>query len=167
MGGNIVDNIMDKLAEKISAQEMIKANSQAEVETAINDANEALLGKVQDANETLLGKMKDVNDALLGKVEESNNALVGKMEESFDKRIEESNSKTHDVGVQTYRNIQALLNKQEEKTAEQYKEFAARIESIQFAVETKNSALLPLVIITLIVAGADLCINILRILGIL
>ena len=30
LGGNIVDNIMDKLAQKLSAQEMIKANTAAE-----------------------------------------------------------------------------------------------------------------------------------------
>ncbi len=129
-----MDNIMDKLTEKISAQDIIKANSQAEVETAINDANDALLGK---------------------------------MEDSFNKKLEESNTKTHDVGVQTYRNVQAILNKQQEKAEEQAKELNSKIEAIQFAVETKNSALLPLLIITLIVAGADLCINILRILGIL
>ncbi len=129
-----MDNIMDKLTDKISAQDIIKANSQAEVETAINDANDALLGK---------------------------------MEESLGKKLEESNTKTHDVGVQTYRNVQAILNKQQEKAEEQAKDLNAKIEAIQFAVETKNSALLPLLIITLIVAGTDLCINILRMLGIL
>ncbi|MBO6242248.1 MAG: hypothetical protein J6O61_15705 [Butyrivibrio sp.] len=129
-----MDNIMDKLAEKISAQDMIKANTQAEVESAISESVEA---------------------------------VSRKMEESFNKKFDENSTKTHDVGVQTYRNIQAVLNKQEEKHQEEYKEIQKRFEEVQVAVETKNTALLPLLIVTLLVAGADLVINILKIIGIL
>ncbi len=129
-----MDNIMDKLAEKISAQDMIKANSQAEVEAAIS---------------------------------QSVDALSKKMEENFDKKFDENSTKTHDVGVQTYRNIQAVLNKQEEKHQEQYKEIERKFEELHFAVETKNNAVLPIVIVALFVAGADLIINVLRVFGIL
>ncbi len=134
LGGTIVDNIMDKFAEKFSAQDMIKANSQAEVETAIS---------------------------------ETVDALSKKMEENLGKKFDENSTKTHDVGVQTYRNIQAILNKQEEKHVEEYKEIERKFEELHFAIETKNSAVLPIVIVTLLVAGADLVINILRIFGIL
>ena len=125
---------MDKFAEKFSAQDMIKANSQAEVETAIS---------------------------------ETVDALSKKMEENLGKKFDENSTKTHDVGVQTYRNIQAILNKQEEKHVEEYKEIERKFEELHFAIETKNSAVLPIVIVTLLVAGADLVINILRIFGIL
>ena len=133
-GGSVVDNIMDKLAEKITAQEMIKANSQAEVETAINDATQALFGKV---------------------------------EEKLDKQHEENQAKTHDIGVQTYRNVQAILNKQQEKTEETFKEMNVKLEVLQTAIESKNNAVTPLLIVTLIVALADLVLAILRIFGIL
>ena len=125
---------MDKFTEKFSAQDMIKANSQAEVETAIS---------------------------------ETVDALSKKMEENLGKKFDENSTKTHDVGVQTYRNIQAILNKQEEKHVEEYKEIERKFEELHFAIETKNSAVLPIVIVTLLVAGADLVINILRIFGIL
>ena len=46
-------------------------------------------------------------------------------------------------------------------------EVHALLEAVQVAVETKNSAVLPVLIITLIVAGADLVINVLRLLGII
>ena len=145
LGGNIVDNIMDKLAQKLSAQEMIKANSQAEVESAISDATEIFTKKMDEATDSFTKKVED----------------------ALSKKMEESDSKTHDVGVQTYRNVQALINKQQEKTAEEFKELDTRLETLQYAVESKNSGLLPLIIITLLVAGADLVINILRIFGIL
>lgn len=145
LGGNIVDNIMDKLAQKLSAQEMIKANSQAEVESAISDATEIFTKKMDEATDSFTRKVED----------------------ALTKKMEESDSKTHDVGVQTYRNVQALINKQQEKTAEEFKELDSKLETLQYAVESKNSGLLPLIIITLLVAGADLVINILRIFGIL
>ncbi|SDA69321.1 hypothetical protein SAMN02910275_02171 [Butyrivibrio sp. INlla18] len=145
LGGNIVDNIMDKLAQKLSAQEMIKANSQAEVESAISDATEIFTKKMDEATDSFTKKVED----------------------ALSKKMEESDSKTHDVGVQTYRNVQALINKQQEKTAEEFKELDTKLETLQYAVESKNSGLLPLIIITLLVAGADLVINILRIFGIL
>ncbi len=145
LGGNIVDNIMDKLAQKLSAQEMIKANSQAEVESAISDATEIFTKKMDEATDSFTKKVED----------------------ALTKKMEESDSKTHDVGVQTYRNVQALINKQQEKTAEEFKELDSKLETLQYAVESKNSGLLPLIIITLLVAGADLVINILRIFGIL
>ncbi len=145
LGGNIVDNIMDKLAQKLSAQEMIKANSQAEVESAISDATEIFTKKMDEATDSFTKKVED----------------------ALTKKMEESDSKTHDVGVQTYRNVQALINKQQEKTAEEFKELDSKLETLQYAVESKNSGLLPLIIVTLLVAGADLVINILRIFGIL
>ena len=129
-----MDNIMDKLTREMSAQDMIKANTQAEVESAISESVEA---------------------------------VSKKMEENFNKKFDENGTKTHDVGVQTYRNIQAILNKQEEKHKEEYKEIQKKFEEVHFAIETKNSALLPLLIVTLLVAGADLVINILRIFGII
>lgn len=145
LGGNIVDNIMDKLAQKLSAQEMIKANSQAEVESAISDATEIFTKKMDEATDSFTRKVED----------------------ALTKKMEESDSKTHDVGVQTYRNVQALINKQQEKTAEEFKELDSKLETLQYAVESKNSGLLPLIIVTLLIAGADLVINILRIFGIL
>jgi DNA anti-recombination protein RmuC len=125
---------MDKLTREMSAQDMIKANTQAEVESAISESVEA---------------------------------VSKKMEENFNKKFDENSTKTHDVGVQTYRNIQAILNKQEEKHQEEYKEIQKKFEEVHFAIETKNTALLPLLIVTLLVAGADLVINILRIFGII
>lgn len=129
-----MDNIMDKLTREMSAQDMIKANTQAEVESAISESVEA---------------------------------VSKKMEENFNKKFDENSTKTHDVGVQTYRNIQAILNKQEEKHQEEYKEIQKKFEEVHFAIETKNTAILPLLIVTLLVAGADLVINILRIFGII
>ena len=120
-------------------------------------------------------------------------------------------TRIHDVGVQIYRNVQAVVEKGQadirkefaalkeqesasfeeiktkseeefrnlgevndkafkslkEKNADQFKEMDSKFEQMLVALESKNGALMPLIIITLLVSAADLVINILRILGVL
>ncbi len=153
LGGKIVDNFMDKLAEKISASDIIRANSQAETAEAARIKQEAEQYKIQ-----------------LEELKKSAQEYKAKAGENFDnlvKRMDESDEKTHDVGVQVYRNVQAVVQKSSEKTNEEFKELNRKAETIQVSVETKNRAVLPVLIITMLIAGADLVLNILIILGVL
>lgn len=210
----MVENIMDKLAEKIGGQDIIKANARAEAMEAERTKQEAeqyrqqleelrqnerehrasiedtkasleeakasimetqeslnaLSEKTQMSLDVLSGRTQSSLEVLSGKTQESLDALAGKTQESLDvlsDRIGENETKVHDVGVQVYRNVQAIVEKGQEKNADAFKELNRRGEAIQVAIETKNSAVLPLLIVTLLVAGADLVINIMRILGIL
>ena len=82
-------------------------------------------------------------------------------------RMDDSEAKIHDVGVQVYRNVQAIVEKSQEKNTESFKELDSRLETLQYAVESKNKAVTPLVVITLLVALSDLVFNILRFLGVI
>lgn len=165
-----MENFMDKLAEKIGTRDIIKANAQAEAMEAERTRQEAEQYKIQleqlKAGET--EHKKAIDD-------------MGKTLEDLTKRMDDSDTKVHDVGVQVYRNVQAIvekgqdkefeelesLKKKLEKSEEEFKELSNKLETILVGVDTGNSGVKPLLIITMLIAAADLVINILRILGII
>ncbi len=184
LGGKIVDNFMDKLAEKISAQDIIRANAQAEAAEAERTKQEAEQFKLQleelRQNEKQHRAAIEDAKASISKTQASIEETKSSIEETkasieetvktisdLNEKLSDNETKVHDVGVQVYRNVQAVVEKGQEKNMDQFKEQSRRLEAIQIAIESKNSAVLPVLIITLLVAGADLVINILRILGIL
>ena len=161
---------MDKLAEKIGTRDIIKANAQAEAMEAERTRQEAQQYKLQ------LDEIR-ANEAEHKKaIDETRESLSG-----LSKRMDDSETKVHDVGVQVYRNVQAIvekgqdkeieelegLRKKLEKSEETVKEMMNKLEAIQVSVETKNSAVTPLLVVTMLIAAVDLVINILRILGIM
>jgi uncharacterized coiled-coil protein SlyX len=156
LGRNYMENFMDKLAEKIGTRDIIKANAQAEAMEAERTRQEAEHYKIQleelKAGET--EHKKAIDD-------------MGKTLEDLTKRMDDSDTKVHDVGVQVYRNVQAVIEKSQNKSKEDIKDLQNRLETLQVSVETKNSALLPLTIITMVLVIADLVFNILRFLGII
>ncbi len=165
-----MDNFMTKLAEKISAQDIIRANSQAEAAEAARIKQEAEQYKAQleeirlasQEYKAILEEMK--NDSV------SYKAQLQDMKEDakeYRQKLEDSETKIHDVGVQVYRNVQAVVEKAQDKNKAEFKELREKLETLQVTCETRNSAVLPLVVVILLVAGADLVLNILRLLGLL
>ena len=163
LGGKIVENFMDKLAEKIGAQDIIRANAQAEAMEAERTRQEAEQFKLQ--LEELRANEKEHRAA----IEDARNSIqeTGKTVAALTERLEQNETQVHDVGVQVYRNVQAVVEKSQDKNSEELKEVRHKVEAVQVAVDNKNNAVLPFVIITLLVAGTDLVLNILRILGVL
>ena len=161
---------MNKLAEKISAQDIIRANSQAEATETQRIKQEAEQYKLQ------LEEIKNSSQEYKKLLEEMRNdsgdyksQLQDMKEDSkaFRQKLEESDTKIHDVGVQVYRNVQAVIEKGQDKNKEEIKELRNRLETLQVTVENKNNALLPLTVITMLLVIADLVFNILRFLGII
>ncbi|WP_026652308.1 hypothetical protein [Butyrivibrio proteoclasticus] len=170
----MVDNFMNRLAEKISAQDIIRANSQAESKEAERIKQEAEHYKAQlEEMRQNAKEYKAQLDVIEQNSQKYSNSLEGaesslkQASDALTKRMDDSDTKIHDIGVQVYRNVQAVLEKNQEKNQDEFKELNRRLEAIQIAIETKNSAVLPVLIVTLIIAGADLVLNILRIIGIL
>ena len=163
LGGKIVDNFMDKLAEKIGAQEIIRANAQAEAMEAERTKQEAEQFKLQ------LEELRQNEKEHRAAIEDARTSIqeTGKTVAALTERLEQSENQVHDVGVQVYRNVQAVVEKSQDKNSEELKEVKHKVEAVQVAVDNKNNAVLPFVIITLLVAGTDLVLNILRILGVL
>lgn len=179
-----MENIMNKIVEKISAQDIIRANSQAEAKEAERIKLEAEQYKLQlkelkDSTEEyrkyldeMRAEVKEYKSSLeemRAEVKEYKTSLEGMREDTkvYSQKLEESQEKVHDVGVQVYRNVQAIVERGQNWNKEEFKDVAKKLESIQVGVETKNSALLPLSVITMLLVIADIVINVLRILGIL
>lgn len=160
-----MENLMGKIAEKLSAQEMIKANTAAEaahreqLEMQNKQYEEEL--KVLRQNAQILEKnLKDMKD---------------EMEQRFDK----SDEATHDVGVRIYRNVQASVAEEQQKQLDEIrddlkrqmdslrKEFTVMTDKINAIkiVPTKQKGLIPLMIIAILLSGANLVLFILKMLG--
>ena len=160
-----MDNILDKITEKFSAQDIIRANSQAEARESERIRLEAEEYKKQ--LDELRSNEKDHRAAL----DETKDSIS-----SLNKRLDENDSKVHDIGVQVYRNVQAVVEgvgdtiRNENRAA--YRELDAKLNAVQTSVEesrstkSKSGGVIALLVITMLIAGADLVINILRILGV-
>ncbi|WP_155838019.1 hypothetical protein [Butyrivibrio sp. FCS014] len=149
----MMDSFMDKLAEKVSASDIIRANAQAEA------AETERLRQEAEQFRTQLEQLKES--------EKEHRAIIEETRDSLNSRMDDNESKIHDVGVQVYRNVQAIVEKSREKSEEGFKELDNRLETLQYAVESKNKAVTPLVVITLLIALSDLVFNILRFLGVI
>ena len=144
-GGKIMDNFMDKLAQKLNAQEMIKANAAAEaaqmdkMQSQIADYDEAFqeirkLGlKQAEAADNLnqlitesAQKLDELTEESLAKIEaiqlqDKSEELEKKLQENK-KEIEELLKKTeeyvHTEDVKVYRNVEAVIVEQTAKQTE-------------------------------------------------
>ena len=189
LGGKIVDNLMDKFAQKLSAQEMIRANEAAEA------AEQDRIKKQAEAYEKELTILKENMNRLQKGIDtiadssSNNNIDITPIKEQIDsilKKLEESDEKTYDVGVRTWRNVEAsiqqandkqipalkqALSDENVKTLEEikgeFKKLSKCAESIEIQIGNKNNGVLPVTIITLVIAVADLVILLLHIYGIM
>lgn len=161
-----MENFMDKLAEKFSPQDIIKANSQAEVAEAqrIKKEAEHYRKEIEELRRHAASYSKQLEQ--LEELMETSRDYS----EEFDKiinKMDESDTKTHDVGVQIYRNVQAIVDKNREKVEEEINEVNKKMETVLDIVEYKNNAVGPLLIIILLIVLADLIFNVLRIVGVI
>ena len=161
-----MENFMDKLAEKFSPQDIIKANSQAEVAEAqrIKKEAEHYRKEIEELRRHAASYSKQLEQ--LEELMETSRDYS----EEFDKiinKMDESDTKTHDVGVQIYRNVQAIVDKNREKVEEEINEVNKKMETVLDIVEYKNNAVGPLLIIILLIVLADLIFNVLKIVGVI
>ena len=179
-----MDNLMNKIVEKISAQDIIKANSQAEAKEAERIKLEAEQYRLQleqlkvesEEFRNYLAEMRNDTKEYKAQLDEMRNDSRDyrkKLEEMRDEardyreKLEENDARIHDVGVQVYRNVQAIVEKGQLKNKEEFSEVLKKLETLQVSVENKNNALLPVAVITMLLVIADIVINVLRILQVL
>lgn len=168
-GRKWMDTFMDKLAHKLTAQEMIKANAAADAEemdklkSQLKEYNECL-AKMQkliaDGEEKLQGA--EVNGEELNRlVEESINKIqemqadTGKLDElkqTLVEKIGESNESVHKECVKVYRNVQAATVEENNKQTESLKEeLAGSVKSLK----GKLNAILGISIVALLASIAS------------
>ena len=164
-----MDTFMDKLAQRLNAQEIIKANSAADAAQLERYKEQVLqyekyLVSLQDclqSHEQQNEKLKNDLIGILEKLNENTHAdresvqeLSTKLEELFAK----SDDFNHKEDVKVYRNVQASVVEELEK---QTTELKGAVEQ----TASRNKVLLPFVIITMVISIANVAITVARILN--
>jgi len=133
-----MENLMEKVTQRLGAQEIIRANVAAEAaETELLKKQEenykseiAELKENASRTEDLLMQIRtyigknnnENNDEIVRLVDELDKNLKTMLEETNDKlskRLDETDEKNHDVGVRVYRNVQASLVDEQKKQTEE------------------------------------------------
>lgn len=124
LGGWIVDNFMDKLAQKLSAQEMIKANTAAEaaeterlrIQTAQYQTE---MEEMKKSAEETADQIRRLEEMMQQKTSEDGDSgireALEQIENKITERLEVTDTNTHDIGVRVYRNVQACVQEEETK----------------------------------------------------
>jgi len=150
-----MDSFMDKLAQKLNAQEMIKANSEAET---------AELERMRQQMEEYDKCLQEMRKLTLSSTESSDKVkeLIDQLDaskESLVKQIESLNADAYDVvhkeNVKVYRNVQAVI--QEESIAIQNE-----VKKVKKSVNGKFVVALVFAILGFVAAGCDLAFNLLQ-----
>lgn len=180
-GGKIMDNFMDKLAQKLNAQEMIKANSAAEamemrkLQAQVEEYEKMLqeMKKVNLKNIELTDSIEALTKGSLAKIEECQakntdySAVIeeiglktGDLKAAMEASFKKADEYIHTENVKVYRNVQAVV-------MDGLKEQTTTLIEAQDKNHKKTGAILPLVLIGLILVMTDLALNILQIFNIL
>lgn len=142
-----MDTFMDKLAQKLTAQEMIKANTAADVEEMNKLKSQAkeyreILDQMQKLVEESFAKMNQIQvetqdnekvqealnlieqsvhasaDQIDGSITRLEAALSEKVDNVFDGKLEGVNENIHKECVKVYRNVQAVVVEENNKQSE-------------------------------------------------
>ena len=166
-----MDTFIDKLAQKISAQDMIRANLAAEAKETKK------LREKMESYESLLQEMRQINLKNMESAERVNQ-LLQESEHADKEFLQEMFAKTdeaiHTENVKVYRNVQAAVsNALEDQTKllieEQQKQIEKQHELIaeQGRISKKRGAFLKaMVVLIFLGVAADITLHVLEIFGI-
>ena len=185
-----MDIFMDKLAQRVNAQEMIKANSEADtarmeqLQTQV-DRYEAGLQDIQNCNaksaelsaemktglNAMLGQMEDTMEKMGGSVEKMDGSVakmdhsVQQMDELVQKMEEmfrQSDDFTHREDVKVYRNVQASIVEENEKQTARVEEL---VKLSNGKLAGKTTAALIFSVLAFVAAAGTLALQILQMLN--
>ena len=159
-----MDTFMDKLAQKLNAQEMIKANSAADAEemdqlkNQLREYDECLAQMQQENTE----KLQELQQEYTTKLEEirQNTEELEDLRKHLDEKLDGSDENVHKECVKVYRNVQAAVVEENEKQTE------AIAGKIKESLNGKLNGVLGVSIAALLVAAADIVLHVLNILHI-
>lgn len=131
-----MDNFIDKLAQKFSAQDMIRANLAAEAKETKK------LREKMESYESLLQEMRQINLKNMESAERINQMLAenaGTDKEYLQEMFEKANDNLHTENVKVYRNVQAALKDElEEQTRILLDEQSKQIKEQQEHIENQH-----------------------------
>lgn len=154
---DIANEKLGKTAEEVEAVSVSKIQQTSDLSIAgIKQTSDVSIAGIHQTVEESLAKIAEIKENAdnLEEITETMTGLSHKLEESF-KSMEDF---LHTDNVKVYRNVQAAMIEELEKQTEEIKQAQEK------AAKT-NKMLLPFVIITMVIALADLAVAVARILG--
>ncbi len=160
-----MDNFMDKLAQRLTAQEMIKANSAADAaelerlqkQLAQYDACLQEMRKLSLNNVETTDKITELLNESISKIQsyESNQAeILNGLTDKANEFVDKANDFVHKENVKVYRNVQAVVVDETNRQTE-------ILEASQKKMSGKVTAALVISIITLVAVIADIALELL------
>lgn len=165
-----MDTLMDCLAQKLNAQEMIRANGEAETEqmnflkTQVNQYQGCLdrmqqvctdLGNLEQQINTLALPQANAYEESISDIKEQIEKLQADL---LDKVSTEEN--VHKEGVRLYKNVQAAVTDSEENVVEE-------IKVAKKAIKSSVNGVKAIAIIAVVLSAASLTMQILSLMGII
>lgn len=160
-----MDNFMDKLAQRLTAQEMIKANSAADAaelerlqkQLAQYDACLQEMRKLSLKNTENTDKVGELLDESIGRIktyEAQASGIVEAINTKTDECVDRTNDFVHKENVKVYRNVQAVVVDETKKQTE-------ALEASCKKLKGKTTAALVFSILTLVAVIADIALELL------
>lgn len=159
-----MDNFMDKLAQRLTAQEMIKANSEADaaelerLQKQLDQYDACLqeMRKLSLKNSDTTDKINTLLDESISKIQ----TISSSVSTAMDGIVDKTNDFVHKENVKVYRNVQAVILEEAKKQTE-------ALEAAQKKSAGLSKAAIVLSAITLLTVLANLAWNLLLYFGIL
>ena len=129
-----MDNFIDKLAQKFSAQEVIKANLAAEAKETRR------LREKMESYETLLTEMRQINLKNMESAEKVKQLMqegIAGDKDYFQEQFDKLNETLHTENVKVYRNVQAAINESLEGQTKQLLEEQQKLIEEQHEAKVK------------------------------
>ncbi len=158
-----MDAFMDKLAQKLNAEEIIQANRSADIDEKLQKKQQEELAVLQSE----FDKLQQQLAAMQGD--------MSKLQNSMEALLAGTNDYVHKENVKVYRNVQAVVVDEAAKNAESISVLAGLVESMKeeaAAAAVKKTpgilkGILTLTILTMILAAGSVAFQVLRFLGVI
>ena len=175
-GGKIMDTFMDKLASKLNAQEMIRANSAAEAaenerlkkevevyKQCLQEMREISMQNTSTAVEVeeLVKKSTEKIEAIQVEAAKSDDVLevLKANQDELKKELKNQEENVHKECVKVYRNVQAVVSEENDKQTDEILESQRKLKK-------KATAALVMGILAMSFAALQVVLSILDILGV-
>ena len=154
---------MDKLAQKLNAEEIIQANRSADIDEKLQKKQQEELAVLQSE----FDKLQQQLAAMQGD--------MSKLQNSMEALLAGTNDYVHKENVKVYRNVQAVVVDEAAKNAESISVLAGLVESMKeeaAAAAVKKTpgilkGILTLSILTMILAAGSVAFQVLRFFGVI
>ncbi len=140
-----MNSFMDKLAEKLNAEEIIRANRSA-------DIDQKLQKKQQEELEILQVEFDKLQKEF-GAVQES----IANLQKVVEAQCAGTNEHVHKENVKVYRNVQAVVVEEAAKQAESIRVLAETVETMKAEASKKKTPGIQKSIFVLLLANLLLC----------